>query len=383
MKKYLLTPGPTPVPSEAAMKEALPIIHHRTSAFGKIFEEVSDGLKYVFQTKNDVLIFASSGTGAMEGSIVNLLSPGDKIIVSDTGKFGERWWKIAKAYGIEYVLIKEEDGYPADIEKIKKALKDNPQAKAVYTTLTETSTGVVNDIKAIGEIVANTGAVLVVDAISGLGAQEMRSDDWKVDIVVTGSQKGLMIPPGLAFASVSDKAWTLVEKAKLPKFYFDWKQARKSIATKETPYTPAISLIVALSESIKMIKDEGMENIWKRHQLLADATRSGIRAMGLQLFSKAPCNAVTAVSVPDGTSAIMEGLSGSAIYKKMRDDFGVNIAAGQGELKDKIFRIAHLGYMEKFDIIIVLSALEMTLDQLGYKLELGKAVAEAEKTFLG
>ncbi len=375
MKKYLLTPGPTPVPAEAALKEALPIIHHRTSAFGKIFEEVSDGLKYVFQTKNDVLIFASSGTGAMEGSIVNLLSPGDKIIVSDTGKFGERWWKIAKAYGIEYVLIKEKDGYPADIEKIKKSLKDNSGVKAVYTTLTETSTGVVNDIKAIGEVVANSKAVLIVDGISGLGAQEMRSDDWKIDIVVTGSQKGLMIPPGLAFASVSEKAWKLAEIAKLPKFYFDWKTARKSIADKETPYTPAISLIVALSESLKIIRDEGMENIWKRHQLLADATRAGVKAIGLELFSKTPCNAVTAVSVP-------EGLTGSAIYKKMRDDFGVNIAAGQGELKDKIFRIAHLGYMEKFDIIIALSALEMTLQQLGYKLELGKAVSAAEKTFL-
>ena len=376
MKKYLLTPGPTPVPAEAALKESLPIIHHRTAAFGKIFEEVNEGLKYVFQTKNDVLIFASSGTGVMEGSIVNLLSPGDKLIVSDTGKFGERWWKIAKAYGIEYVLLKEEDGYPTDIEKIKKALKDNPQAKAVYTTLTETSTCVVNDIKTIGEVVANTEAVLVVDAISGLGAQEMHSDKWKVDVVVTGSQKGLMIPPGLAFASVSEKAWKLVENAKLPKFYFDWKQARKSIATKETPYTPAISLIVALSESIKMIKDEGMENIWKRHQSLADATRAGVKAIGLQLFSKAPCNAVTAVSVP-------QGLSGSVIYKKMRDDFGVNIAAGQGELKDKIFRIAHLGYMEKFDIIIALSALEMTLTQLGYKFEPGKSIAEAEKVFLG
>ncbi|OIN96571.1 class V aminotransferase [Candidatus Desantisbacteria bacterium CG1_02_38_46] len=375
MKKYLLTPGPTPVPAEAALKESLPIIHHRTAAFGKIFEEVNEGLKYVFQTKNDVLIFASSGTGVMEGSIVNLLSPGDKLIVSDTGKFGERWWKIAKAYGIEYVLLKEEDGYPTDIEKIKKALKDNPQAKAVYTTLTETSTCVVNDIKTIGEVVANTEAVLVVDAISGLGAQEMHSDKWKVDVVVTGSQKGLMIPPGLAFASVSEKAWKLVENAKLPKFYFDWKQARKSIATKETPYTPAISLIVALSESLKIIKDEGMENIWKRHQLLADATRAGVKAMGLQLFSKAPCNAVTAVSVP-------QGLTGSAIYKKMRDDFGVNIAAGQGGLKDKIFRIAHLGYMEKFDIIIALSALEMTLEQSGYKLELGRAIAEAEKIFL-
>ena len=375
MKKYLLTPGPTPVPAESASKEALPIIHHRTSAFGKIFEEVSEGLKYVFQTKNDVLIFASSGTGAMEGSIVNLLSPGDKLIVSDTGKFGQRWWKIAKAYGLEPIILTEEPGNPTDLEKVKKVLKENPGTKAVYTTLTETSTGVVNDIEALGEIISNTEAVLVVDAISGLGAQEMHSDEWKADVVVTGSQKGLMIPPGLAFASVSEKAWKLVESSKLPKFYFDWKQTRKSIANKETPYTPAISLIVALAESLKMIKSEGIENIWKRHQILADATRSGIKAMGLQLLSVAPCNAVTAVLVP-------QGLTGSAIYKKMRDDFGVNIAAGQGELKDKIFRIAHLGYMEKFDIIIALSALEMTLTQLGYKLELGKSVASAEEIFL-
>jgi len=377
MKKYLLTPGPTPVPPEVLAKEGLPVIHHRTSAFGKIFEEVNEGLKYVFQTKNDVLIFTSSGTGAMEGSITNLLSPQDKIIVSDTGKFGERWWKIAKAYGLEPVVIKENAGDSTDIQKIKKALSENPDARAVYATLTETSTGVVNDIKALGEIVSKTDAVLVVDAISGLGAQELRSDEWKVDVVVSGSQKGLMIPPGLAFASVSEKAWKLVENAKLPKFYFDWKQTRKSIPNKETPYTPAVSLIVALSESLKIIKAEGMENIWKRHQLLADATRAGIAAMGLKLLSKVPCNAVTAVLVP-------QGLSGSTIYKKMRDEYGVNIAAGQGEeLKDKIIRIAHLGYMERFDIIIALSALEMCLIQLGYKLELGSAVSAAETVFLG
>ncbi len=377
MKKYLLTPGPTPVPPEAASKEGLPIIHHRTSAFGKIFEEVSEGLKYVFQMKNNVLIFASSGTGVMESAITNLLSPGDKLIVSETGKFGERWWKIAKAYGLDAVVVKEEAGAPADIGKIKKALAENPQAKAVYTTLTETSTGVVNDIKSLGEIVSKTGAALVVDAISGLGAQELRSDDWKVDVVVTGSQKGLMIPPGLGFASVSEKAWKLVEQAKLPKFYFSWQAAKKSIATKETPYTPAISLIVALAESLKIIRAEGVENIWKRHQQLADATRAGVAAIGLKLFSSAPCNAVTAVHVP-------QGIAGSAIYKKMRDEFGVNIAAGQGEdLKDKIIRIAHLGYMERFDIIIALSALEMALTQLGYKLEPGAAVAAAEKIFLG
>jgi len=375
MKKYLLTPGPTPVPAEVLLKEALPIIHHRTAAFGKIFEEVSTGLKEVFQTKNDVFIFASSGTGAMEGSIVNLLSPGDKIIVSETGKFGERWWKIAKAYGIEYILIKEEDGSCSDVEKIKKALKENPGIKAVFTTLTETSTGVVNDIKAIGEVVAGTEAVLVVDAISGLGAQEMRSDDWKVDVVVSGSQKGLMLAPGLAFASVSEKAMKLVETSKLPKFYFNWKAAKKSIATKETPYTPAVSLIVALAESLKMIRAEGMENVWKRHALLAEATRAAVKAMGLKIFAKSPCNAVTSIAVP-------EGILGSAIYKKMRDDFGVNIAAGQGDLKDKIIRFAHLGYMEQFDIILALSALEMALTQLGYKVELGKGIAEAEKVFL-
>lgn len=375
MKKYLLTPGPTPVPPQVSAKEGLPIIHHRTSAFEKVLSEVGANLKYVFQTGNDVLIFASSGTGAMESSIANLLSAGDKIIVTDTGKFGERWGKIAKAYGVNPVIIKENYGDSAGTGKVEKALKENSDVKAVFTTLTETSTGVVNDIKALGEIVSRTQAVLVVDAISGLGAQELKTDEWKVGVVVSGSQKGLMLAPGLAFASVSEKAWKLVEKSGLPKFYFCWKAGRAALPKNQTPYTPAVSLIVALDESLKIIKAEGIENVWKRHRTLAEATRKGAMAMGLGLFSSAPCDAVTAVTVPDG-------LKGGEIYKKMRDEQGVNIAAGQAELKDKIIRIAHLGYMEKYDTIIALSALETVLTQLGHKFELGKGVAAAEEVFL-
>jgi len=375
MKKYLLTPGPTPVPAEVSNKEGLPVIHHRTAAFEKLFVEVNENLKYVFQTKNDVLTFASSGTGAMESAITNILSPGDKIIVAETGKFGERWWKIAKVYGVNAVILKENNGDPVNLENLKKALKENPETKAVYSTLTETSTGVANDIKAMGEIISKTPAVFVVDAISGLGAQKLHSDEWHVDVVVSGSQKGLMIPPGLAFASISDKAFKLYEQSKLPKFYFCWKAGREFIEKKQTPYTPAVSLFVALHESLNIIKAEGIENVWARHLKLANATRAAVKSIGLRLLSSSPCNAVTAVCVPDG-------LKGGDIYKKMRDEQGVNIAAGQSELKDKIIRIAHLGYMEKYDIIIALSALEMVLTQLGYKFELGKAVSAAEQEFL-
>ncbi len=287
-KHYLLTPGPTPIPPEIALKEALPILHHRTSEFGAIFQEAADGLKYVYQTKNDVLIMASSGTGAMESAIVNLLSPGDDALVATCGNFGDRWGKLMEAYGIKPIMVSAEWGKiinPADIEK---ALKANPKIKAVYTTFTETSTGVANDIAAIGKIVGATSAVLVIDAISGLAGQEFRTDEWQADVVVSGSQKGLMLAPGLAFVSVSEKAWKVVETAKLPRFYWDWRKMRKSLATKETPFTPAVTLIVTLAEACKMIKEEGIENVWKETRLLARAGTRWHEGHGPRAFWRQP-----------------------------------------------------------------------------------------------
>ncbi len=376
MKKYLLTPGPTPVPERVLLASAKPIIHHRTPEYGQALSEDIEGLRYVMQTKNEVFIFTASGTGAMEACVVNLLSPQDKVLVVNTGAFGRRWVEIIKSFGIEPEVIEYPWGKVAKPKDIEKKLREIPGIKAVFTQSTETSTGVVNDIEAIGKMVAKTEAVLVVDAVSGLGGQELKTDEWNVDVVASGSQKGLMLPPGLAFVSISQKAWKLVENSKLPKYYWDFKAYKKSLdQNRETPYTAAVSLIMGMQESLRMIKEEGLEQILRRHAILASATRAGVEAMGLELFSEAPCNVVTAVKVPGG-------IDGERLVNMMREEYGVGIAGGQREYKGKIFRIAHLGYMDRFDVIIGLSALEIALSKLGYKIEVGKGVAAAEKEFL-
>ena len=376
MKRYLLTPGPTPVPERVLLASAQPVIHHRTPEYGRMLSENIEGLKYVLQTKNDVFIFTASGTGAMEACVVNLLSPGDRALVVNTGAFGRRWVNIIDSFGLKPEVIEYPWGKAAKPQDVQKKLKDMPGIKAVFTQNTETSTGVVNDIEAIGKIVAGTEAVLVVDAVSGLGGQELKTDEWKVDVVASGSQKGLMLPPGLAFVSISKKAWKLVESSKLPKFYWDLKAYKKSLdEERETPYTSAVNLLLGLQESLRMIKEEGLERILRRHAVLASATRAGVEAIGLELFAEAPCNVVTAIKVP-------EGVDGGRLVRMMSDEYGVGIAGGQREYKGKIFRIAHLGYMDRFDVIIGLSALEIALNKLGYKLEVGKAVAAAEKEFL-
>ncbi len=376
-KEYLLAPGPTPVPPEALSVMGKPIFHHRTGRYRKIFQDVCEKLKTVFQTKNDVLTFTSSGTGAMESSVVNLLSPGDTALTVSAGKFGERWAALCKAYGVKAQEIKVPYGYAVDPQEIAKALKADKNIKAVYTTLCETSTGVLTDIKAIGEIVRDTQAVLVVDAISGLGADDLQADAWGVDVVVSGSQKGLMIPPGLAFASLSAKAWKLEEKSTLPKFYFSYKKAKKSLADFDNPFTPAITLVVALQESLKLITAEGLDNVLKRHAKLAAATRAGVKALGLELFSPlAPANTVTAVKVP-------AGVDGVKLVKDLRDELGITMAGGQGDdMKGKLFRVAHLGYVNEFDVIVALSAIEMILDKQGFSFTAGAGVKAAQETIL-
>lgn len=374
MKKYfLLTPGPTPVPPEVAQKEALPILHHRTSEFEQIFKEVSEGLKYIFQTKNDVYILTSSGTGAMESAVANLLNRDDEAIVASCGNFGDRWAKICNTYGVKVTKIDAEWGTAVDPLKIEKALKDNPKIKAVYTTHTETSTGVVNDIKTIGDIAKKTSAVLVVDAISGLAGQELRMDDWNVDIVVSGSQKGLMCAPGLAFAAVGPKAWALAEQSTSPRFYLDYRAMRKSFAKNQTPYTPAVSLIVALGESIRQIKLEGIDNVFARTTRLATACRAGLKAIGLELFpdEKSACTVLTSVKVP-------ANIDGDKIVKTLRQVYGISIAEGQDKLKGKIIRVAHMGYIDQFDLYVGLTGIEIVLSQLGHKVEFGKSIAAAQ-----
>ena len=377
MKKlYLMTPGPTPVPEAVMLEMAKPIIHHRTTQFQEIIKEVEENLKYVFQTKNDVLIFASSGTGAMEAAVANLLSRGDTAIVVRGGKFGERWTEICRAYNIKPVDIDIEWGKAPSSQVIEDALKKEPNAKAVFVTLCETSTGAETDVKAIAAIVAKTKAVLVVDAISGLGACELKTDEWGVDVVVTGSQKGLMIPPGLGFVSVSPKAWELVKQSKSPRYYFDFAASKKALDKTDTPYTPAITLMIGLAKALKMIKEETIEAVLARHEKLAKATRAAVIAMGLELFAPtAPSNAVTPVKAP-------QGLDGEQIVKVLKSKYGVWVAGGQAELKGKVFRIAHLGYITDTDILMTIAVLEMALVELGVKIKQGAGIAAAQQELM-
>ena len=375
-KSYLLTPGPTPLPPQVCEAMSRPILHHRTPQFQAILQEATEGLKYVFQTQNDIFILASSGTGAMEAAVANLCSPGDTAITVEGGKFGERWTELCKAYGINTEIIKVEWGKAVDPADIERLLKKNPDIKAVFTTLCETSTGVTNDIKAIGQMVKRYNAVLVVDAISGLGAIPLLTDEWSADVVVSGSQKGLMLPPGLSFISISPKAWKSIEGVKTPRYYFNLKSAKKALDKTDTPFTPAITLIIALCEALKIIRQDGLENIFLHHKKMADATRAAVGALGLELLApRAASDAVTAVKLP-------EGIDGQKLVKTMRDNYGVTIAGGQSELKGKIFRVAHMGFIEEFDIIAGISCLEKVLSQMGYKFNLGAGIRAAEEVFL-
>jgi len=372
-KRFLMTPGPTPVPPEAAVEEAKPIIHHRTKEFRDIFSTVMEDIKIPFKTKNEVYIFASSGTGAMEGAVANTLSRGDKAICIMAGKFGERWGEICRAFGVEVVPIQLEWGETCEPDLLSDTLKKNPDVKAVFTTLCETSTGTLFKIKEFGEIVKEKeDTILVVDAISGLCADNIEVDAWHVDICVAASQKGIMLPPGLAFFSISEKAWRLVEKSDLPKYYFDFKAYKKAFEKQgDTPYTPAVSLIRALRKSLDIIKEEGIDNVLRRHALMAEATRRAIKALGFELLSKYPANTCTAIKYKDGMT--------DDFRKHLLNKYGVQVAGGQSHLKGKIFRIAHLGYMEKPDVIYTIAAIEMALHDLGMPVEFGKGVVEAEK----
>ncbi|QTA37806.1 alanine--glyoxylate aminotransferase family protein [Thermosipho ferrireducens] len=369
-KNYLLSPGPTPVPFDVLLEGARETIHHRTPQFVSILEETLEEAKYLFQTKNNVFAFLSSGTGALEAAVANLLSPGDKAIIVEAGKFGERWREIAEAYNVNVVSIKLEWGEAVTPEQIKKAIEDNPDAKVVFTTYSETSTGTVIDLEGIAKVTRNTDVVLVTDAVSALLAEPLKTDEWGIDVVVTGSQKGLMLPPGLALITLNEKAWKLVEQSKNSKYYFNLKAYRKSYP--DNPWTPGVNLIYMLRKAIKLVKDEGIENIWERHRVLADATRSAVKALGLELFSKRPGNVATAVKVP-------EGIDGKKLTKIMRDKYGVTIAGGQAHVKGKIFRISTLGYLSIFDTITGIAALEFVLNELGYKVEFGKGVKAAQE----
>ncbi len=370
-KYYLLSPGPTPIPDEVLSVAAQPIIHHRTPEFSEIFMQVTEGLKYVFGTKEDVFILTSSGSGAMETAIVNTLSPGDKVISINGGKFGERWGNICRAYGVEVKEIVLEWGDDFTRDQLAAELKANPGVKAVFSTLSETSSGAVYDIKGYGEVVSQSEAILVVDGISGMGAAPCPMDEWKVDIMVSGSQKSFMIPPGLAYIAFSPKAWKLTAASKLPKFYFDAKKAKKNLEKQTTPWTPAVSLIIQQKKALDIITGMGLEKLFEHHRILGDAARAGAKALGLELLAKNPGNILTAIKVP-------AGIDGSKLVKTMQAKYKAYIAGAQDPNKGKFFRIAHLGYMGGFDIITALTALEMTLADFGFAFERGSSIAAAE-----
>lgn len=376
-KKYLLAPGPTPVPPEVLMAMAMPVIHHRAPDFIPVLDSAKKGLQWLYQTKNDVLILSSSGTGGMVGSVNNFLSPGDKAVVINGGKFGERWTKICKAYGINVEEIMVEWGFAVRPEKVEELLKKDPSIKAVFVQACETSTGVYHDIKSIGEIVKRSeNTVLMVDAISALVAHDLRTDEWGIDVMVGGSQKGVMLPPGLAFVSISDKAWRMSEKSKAPRFYFNFRKEREALAKNQTNFTSAVTLIIGLNQSLKMLQEEGLNEVFRRHATLAEATRKAMKAIGLELYTKeSPSNSVTAVIAP-------EGYDGQLIYKNLREKYGITAAGGQDQAKGKIFRIAHLGYADTFDVITSVSGVEMVLKGMGYHVKLGVGVAAAEEILM-
>lgn len=376
-KNYLFTPGPTQVPPEVLLAEAQPAIHHRTPQFSKIFKELSEDLKYLFQTKaGDVFILSSSGTGGMEACVVNMLSKTDKAAVISGGKFGERWQEICKAFGVEVITIKVDYGRCVDPLIVEKCLKENKDVKFLFATQSETSTGVVNDIESISKITKKLGVRLIVDTITGIGIHRFLFDEWGIDVAVTGSQKGCMLPPGLAFVCVGPNAWPAVETSDLPKYYWDFKKMRKSLKDDTTAFTPSVSLIVAMKKAMEMIKEEGIENVWNRHALLARATREGVKALGLELFAgESSGNVVTSVKVPDGVNI-------SSIIKKLRDESGVTFTGGQGSMKGNIFRIGHIGYIDSFDVITAIAAVEKGLFNSGYPVELGKGITAAQNVLV-
>lgn len=373
-RTYLITPGPTPVPPEVAAAMARPLIHHRSPDFKVLLEQTLAQLKPAFATEQDVLLFAGSGTSAMESAVANLLTPGDDVLVASAGNFGDRWTKIARAYGIEPRIHAQPWGELLDPAAVAAQAQG---AVAVYITHSETSTGVVHDVRAIAEALRPTGALLVVDAVSSLGGVELAMDEWGVDVVVSGSQKALMTPPGLAFVGASERAWAISEQAALPRFTLDWRVTRDSQANVQTPFTPPITLVAGLNAALAMIEAEGFQNVWARNRLLGRAAREGAKALGLELFSPDDDSSsmVTAVQMPDG-------IDGQEVYGLLRDRFGVVLAGGHGPLRGRVIRIGHMGYMNRFDIITALSALELVLGDLGYRAPTaGAGAARAVEVF--
>jgi aspartate aminotransferase-like enzyme len=381
-KQYLMTAGPTPLPPPVSQVMAEPMLYHRAPAFVEVYARVLERLKMVFQTQNEVLVFASSGTGALESAVANLIAPGDVAMVASCGKFGQRWAELCDAYGAETLHLEFEWGEKVDPARVERALTERGgEVKTLFTTHSETSTGVLNDVRALAEIAAEQGTVSVFDAVSGLGVVDLPIDEWGADVVVSGSQKALMSPPGLAFASVSDRALDVAANARgrgARNYYFDWDRTLKGQRKDppDSPFTPAVTLVRALDVALGMIEDETLPAVFERHAVLGRAAREAIRGMGLELFGPEDENAnvVTVARTP-------EGLDGAAIPKLMRDRYGITIAGGQGHLKGRIVRIAHCGYYGAFDVLTSIAGLELALDELGFDVSFGAGVSRAQQVF--
>ena len=376
MKKYqLMAPGPTPVPSEALLAMARPMIHHRTPEYEALFVEVRAGLKRLVQTAQEVIPLACSGTGAMEAAVVNTLSPGDAVAVVCAGKFGERWIEMARAFGLEVVPLAASFGETVAAGRVADALRARPGIAAVLAQHSESSTGVLHDVRGYAAATRDSGAILIVDAVSSLGIADLPMDAWGVDVVVAGSQKGLMLPPGLAFCALSERAWRSVATSRLPKYYFDLAAERTTILRNEAHFTPAVSIVLGLREVLRMLEAEGLPNVFRRHDRLARATRAGVEALGLRLFARAtPSPALTAVAAPPGVDS-------EAIVAAFSADHNITIAGGQGEMKGQIFRLGHMGYAAELDVIVALAALEQVLAGLGQPVDFGAGVRAAQKVF--
>jgi len=369
--KLLRVPGPTPVPSRVALASARPMLWHRSPEFVELFRRVESRLKALFETEGDVLIIAGSGTAAMESAVANLTSPGEEVVVLNGGKFGERWLELAHAFGAKPIELKYPYGQGVEPDALDRVLAQNPGAKVVYATQNESSTAVLNDIEALAKVARAHDALLVVDAVSSLGGAPLPMDAWGVDVVVTGSQKCLMLPPGLAFVGVSPRAWEKARASRGHRYYFDWSRYKKAAQNAESPYTSAVSLMYALDESLAMMEEEGKEARFERHRLMRAMVREGLRALGFTLFVE------DRWASPTLTAATGGGVDPEALRKAVRKKTGVTFAGGQGDLKGKIFRIGHMGAATPLDMVTTLAAVEMGLAELGAPVAWGRGAGRA------
>jgi aspartate aminotransferase-like enzyme len=383
MRQRLFTPGPTQIPERVTVAMSQPFPYHRGPEFKKLFEEVTANLQYVFQTQSEVLLLTASGTGGMEACVANLLMSGRKCRYR-RGKFGERWQELCQAYGVETVVMNVPWGEAPDPDEFKKMLLAHTDVAAVFCTHSETSTGVACEVKAIAELVhAHTDALMIVDGITSVGVLPFFMDNWNIDACVTGSQKGVMAPPGMAYVALSERALKRFEsqqrdealkKRGLPHYYLDFAKAREAAKERMTAWTPAITLLAGLRESLRMMRETGLENLWNHYAQLAQAVRTGVKSLGLELFAKAPSNALTSVKAPPE-------IDGRKLVETLRANYGVTIAGGQGPLKGKIFRVTHMGYYDHLDMVALMAALELALRDLGWKFELGAGVAGMQRAY--